>query len=914
MTTGTMRRRSDVEVKGADAGSGDDSALGDPVEGRPEVWEDPGMDAPGVRPSGTVTFLFTDIEGSTKRWETDSDAMRVQLAAHDEALRVAIESHGGWLFKHTGDGVCAAFQSAQAAVAAAADAQRGLGLPVRMGIASGEAELRGDDYFGPTLNTAARVMAAGHGGQILLAASTASLVRDVEVFDLGLRSLRDLSGPVQLLQVRAEGLRIEFPPLRTLDVVPGNLPVQSTSFVGRGDAVETIADAVGEHSVVTLIGVGGVGKTRLALQSAAMTTSRFRDGVWLVELASVTDGDGVDAAMAAVFMLQPQPGRTWRQIVVDGLRGREVLLVIDNGEHVLDEVAALVEALADCPTVSVLVTSRESLGIGAEWVWRVPSLSDSAAVELFLERSAQVEAGFRPDDADVAVIGEICDRLDGIPLAIELAAARVRSMSPTQIRDRLDERFRLLTGSRRSIERHQTLRHAVQWSYDLLDSVDQSVLQQVSVFVGGFSLDAATFITGLDEFDVLDIVDSLVRKSLLLVERTDGEVRYGMLETIRQFAEEALAAAGTSDTIRDRHAVLFAAQSDIALERWPTEQERLAYKWVDTEITNVAAAFQWALSRELTDAAVRIAANTPLIAHNRMRTEPNDWPEAALDLARAHDHRLLPRLHAAACDVATGLDRHDDAVSYGFEATALNDDDRYDFDIFAYYPTAVALFLRGDAEQALSVLRTGAEHPADQPARVTLLWLHAMAHWAGVAVPESESDEAITQLKASPMPTMRAGGLWLQAMLVADRDASAAIALYQQAIDADTGSRSLEESCRNFQLGLISRTDDIEAAIAGFTHTVNAWATRMGSTYTTGGIQQVAFWLARLGYHDGAARIYGAGTWGLSFPPEILALPELMGESAYTAAFNAGAALDHRSVGELALELIEQVRRDHIAD
>ncbi len=454
------------------------------------------MGSGGVRPSGTVTFLFTDIEGSTKRWEADPDAMRVELAAHDEVLRAAIEAQGGWLFKHTGDGVCAAFQSARAAVDAAVGAQRGLGLPVRMGIASGEAELRGDDYFGSTLNTAARVMAAGHGGQILLAASTAVLTSDVDVVDLGVRSLRDLSAPVQLFQVRADGLRSEFPSLRTVDVVPGNLPVQSSSFVGRDDAVDTIVGAVGIHPVVTLIGVGGVGKTRLALQSAAMLAPQFRDGVWLIELAPVTDGDGVDAAVAAVFMLQPQPGRTWRQVVVDGLAGREVLLVIDNCEHVLDDVAALVEALAAGLAVRVLVTSRESLAVDGEWAWRVPSLTGDAAVELFIERADTAASGFAPDDVDLVVIGEICGRLDGIALAIELAAARVRSMSPTQIRDRLDERFRLLTGSRRSIERHQTLRHAVQWSYDLLEPVEQSVLQQVSVFVGGFTLDSATAITG----------------------------------------------------------------------------------------------------------------------------------------------------------------------------------------------------------------------------------------------------------------------------------------------------------------------------------------------------------------------------------------------------------------------------------
>ena len=875
-----------------------------------------GMESGGVRPSGTVTFLFTDIEGSTKRWEADPEAMRSELAVHDEVLRTAVEGEGGWLFKHTGDGVCAAFQSARSAVDAAVVAQRRLGLPVRMGISSGEAELRGDDYFGSTLNTAARVMAAGHGGQILLAASTAVLTSDVDVVDLGLRSLRDLSVPVHLFQVRADGLRAEFPSLRTVDVVPGNLPVQESSFIGRDDAVDTIADAVREHRVVTLIGVGGVGKTRLAVQSAAMLAPTFHDGVWLIELAPVTDGDGVDAAVAAVFMLQPQPERTWRQVVVDGLSGREVLLVIDNCEHVLDETAALVEALAACASAKVLVTSRESLAIGSEWAWRVPSLQDAAAVELFTERADTAASGFRPDDADLAVIGEICDRLDGIALAIELAAARVRSMSPTQIRDRLDERFRLLTGSRRSIERHQTLRHAVQWSYDLLEPVEQVVLQQVSVCVGGFNLELATAITGLDEYEVLDILDSLVRKSLLHVERGDGDVRYGMLETIRQFAEETLAATGTSDEIRDRHAHYFADQTAIAFAAWLNDDERLAYRFVDDEISNLAAGFQWVLSRQDTDAAVGIAANTHFIARNRLRTETFGWPEQALAQARLEGHRQLPFLLAAASDAATGVGRYDDAVGYGLEADALNDDDRYDFTIHAYWLTGQALFQTNDVEQSMRVLRKGAEHPADAPVRVNLLYLHIFALFGGVATSRQETMDAVEQLKESSMPTVRAGGLWVHAMAVADDDPSASIALCQTALDADTGSRILEESIRGFQLGVIARTGDIEAALAGFTFIVDAYQASSGDFYTRGGLARLVEWLARLGYHDGAACLWGVVSLGradwINPPPEVATLPDTMGDEAFSAALEAGAALDLRATGELVHQLLAQVRTDHL--
>ncbi len=512
------------------------------------------------------------------------------------------------------------------------------------------------------------------------------------------------------------------------------------------------------------------------------------------------------------------------------------------------------------------------------------------------------------------MIGEICDRLDGIALAIELAAARVRSMSPTQIRDRLDERFRLLTGSRRSIERHQTLRHAVQWSYDLLEPVEQSVVQQVSVFVGGFTLDAATAITELDEYEVLDILDSLVRKSLLYVDRSDSDVRYGMLETIRQFAEEALASTGTSDETRDRHASYYADKSDIAYAQLPTNDEPLAYRFIDSEITNLAAAFAWALTREQADHAVRIAANTHLLARYRLLTEALRWPEDAIGLARKHDHRHLPHLLAAAADAAAGAGRDQDAIRYGFEAVALNDDDRYDFDIFAYYIAGMAIGNGdGSTDEALSVLRSGADHPADSPARVTLLYLHILTYFFGVAVPADESDIAIERLKASSMPSVRAGGFWVQALIVSAHDVAAAIALCQQAIAADCGCRIFVESVRGFQIGLIAKTDDIDAALGGFAPIVATWQTSPGDTYLRGGMTELAAWLARLGYSDDAARLFGAisqGRLGSWTNPSAAGVQELA--EAFTASFEAGAALDPRAAGEFAHELLAQVRADRL--
>ncbi len=423
---------------------------------------------PGALPSGVVTFLFTDIEGSTRRWEADPEVMRAALADHDEVVRTAIEAQQGRVFKHTGDGVCAVFTSPRAAVDAAVAAQQALELPVRMGISTGEAELRGSDYFGAVLNRAARVMAAGHGGQILLDGQTAGLLGGVDLMDLGPRRLRDITDAVQVFQVSALGLRTEFPPLATQDPASGNLRVPTTSFIGRESEVAELQAAVKAHRLVTLTGVGGVGKTRLALEVAGRLVDEFPDGVWVFELAAVADPAAVPDAVAAVLGITQQPDKSVADSVAAALEGRVRLLVLDNCEHVLDAAADLVEAiLAHSATVKIVATSREGLGVADEQLWLVPSLDvgagiDSAAVTLFVERAHSVASRFSvatPDEA--AAVVEICRRLDGIPLAIELAASRMAAMTASEVRDRLDQRLRLLVGSRRGLERHHTLRHAV---------------------------------------------------------------------------------------------------------------------------------------------------------------------------------------------------------------------------------------------------------------------------------------------------------------------------------------------------------------------------------------------------------------------------------------------------------------------
>jgi predicted ATPase len=603
-----------------------------------------------VAPSGVVTFLFTDIEGSTRRWEADPDAMRSSLAAHDDLMREVVEAHSGWLFKHTGDGVCAAFASPRAAVDAAVAAQLALELPVRMGIATGEADLRGDDYFGAVLNRAARVMAAGHGGQVLLDGATADLLTGVDLIDLGLRRLRDIAKPVEIWQVRAPGLPSEFPPLVSFDAAPGNLRTPSTSFVGRETELAEIERLLKAHRLVTLTGVGGVGKTRLALEVARRSSPEYADGVWAVELAPLSDPAAVPETVAAVLGIAQQPGMTLTECIASSLEGRTRLLVFDNCEHLLDSAADMIEAiLARSQTLKVLATSREGLRLDDEQLWPVPSLDiESSATTLFFERASAV-APSRSLNDEGDTVAEICRRVDGIPLAIELAASRLLSMTVSEVRDNLDDRFRLLVGSRRGLERHQTLRHAVQWSYDLLDDNEKALLNRCSVFAGGFDLAGAQALARCpDRFATLNLLDALVRKSLLVAGQASGRTRFLMLETIRQFAEEQLVLDGEADDARAAHARYFAGREADVLALWDGPRQRDAYDWLNTEFANLRTAFRWAADNADLDSACAIATYAAFLGIFIEQYEPIGWAEDLVEHARVANHRRLGQLYTMA--------------------------------------------------------------------------------------------------------------------------------------------------------------------------------------------------------------------------------------------------------------------------
>ena len=540
-----------------------------------------------------------------------------------------------------------------------------------MGLATGESELREGDYFGVVLNRAARVMAAGHGGQVLLDGTTAGLCSGIDLNALGPRRLRDIAKPVEMFQVLGVGLRSEFPPLKTLDATPGNLRSPTTSFIGREAELAEVEEALKTHRLVTLTGVGGVGKTRLATEVAARLADEFPDGIWLFELAAVADPAVVPDAVAAVLGITQQPGKSVSESVAAALEGRVRLLVFDNCEHVRDAAADLVEAiLAHSATVRVLATSREGLGIADEQLWLVPSLEvragiDSSAVSLFVERARSVAQRFSVAEAEeAAAVVEICRRLDGIPLAIELAASRMASMTASEVRDRLDQRFRLLVGSRRGLERHHTLRHAVAWSYGLLDDEEKSLLERCSVFAGGFDLESACAIAGSDDdYAVLDLLDALVRKSLLVADRSSGRTRFSLLETIRQFAEEQLVARGEASEIRGAHSRYFAGREADIMARWDSPRQREAYDWFTAELPNLRTAFRWAADQGDLDTAATIATYAGYLGFLAEIYEPIAWAEDLVEPARAVDHPRLAFLYviASLCCVAGRIEA---AVGY----------------------------------------------------------------------------------------------------------------------------------------------------------------------------------------------------------------------------------------------------------
>ncbi|WP_308640096.1 adenylate/guanylate cyclase domain-containing protein [Paenibacillus silvisoli] len=582
-------------------------------------------------PSGTVTFLFTDIERSTRLWERFPEEMKIALHVHDAILSDGFEHAGGLVVKHRGEGdsFFVVFASAADAVKAAIEVQLRLiqtewatpePVRVRMSLHTGESELRDGDYFGPVVNRCARLRAIAHGGQIVLSRATkesaaGALPLAVSYGDLGLHTLKDLEGQEHVFQLEHPDLKRDFPPLSSLSVRRHNLPSQATRFIGREKELREVRHLLNDTRLLSLLGPGGSGKSRLSLQAAADVMEAFPNGVWLVELAPIADQQLIMSTIAEVLGVKEQTGKTMMASVVTAIRDKKLLLLLDNCEHLVEVCASIAaELLEKCPLLSIMATSREPLNISGETIWRISSLelpeADSKltveqlmafeSVQLFVERALNANRAFAISPANAEAVVQICRRLDGIPLAIEIGAARIKALSAEQIAERLDDRFRLLTsGDRSKLPRQQTLRAMMDWSYELLVEQERLLLGRLSVFAGHFNLETAEDVCSddrIDSFEVLDCLTGLIDKSLVSATEQEGISRYRLLETIRQYGAEKLAQSGEQAQVQNKHFHYYLKRNEhfAAALRSPHMQEAQLRLWVQ-ELDNVRKALDWGL-------------------------------------------------------------------------------------------------------------------------------------------------------------------------------------------------------------------------------------------------------------------------------------------------------------------------------
>ena len=584
------------------------------------------LDVSGLLPTGSVTLLLADVEGSTKLWESRPNEMTAALARMNQTVSAIIASHDGVrpVEQGEGDSFVAAFARASNAVAAALEMQRAPLAPIRLriGLHTGEIQLRDEgNYAGPTINRTARLRDLGHGGQTLLSGSTEAMVLDtlpdgVWLTDLGTHSLRDLPRPERVIQLCHPDMVNEFPPLRVPKAaISQHLPAQLTSFVGRNTELSQVRELLSENRLLTLTGAGGAGKTRLAVQIAREVSGEFGDGVWCVDLAPITNPDLVSLTVARTLGLPDQPGRSTMDTLTRFIADRQMLVVLDNCEHLLDSTAVLTNALLGVAAeLTLLATSREPIGVAGEVSWRVPSLSlADEAIKLFADRAGRARPDFTLSADNAATVGQICARLDGLPLAIELAAARVRALSLGEILDSLHDRFRLLTGgARTAVRRQQTLRASVDWSHALLTEPEQILFRRLAVFAGGFDLDAAQAVgasTYNERYQLIDLLGLLVDKSLVVAEETRGAMRYRLLETVRQYGLEKLSGSGESGSVRTRHRDYY-IDTAAAREAQAQGDGMLLIEWAEAEIDNLRAAHTW--SRETNEVGLALELVTSL--------------------------------------------------------------------------------------------------------------------------------------------------------------------------------------------------------------------------------------------------------------------------------------------------------------
>lgn len=801
-----------------------------------------------------TTFLFTDIEGSTRLWEEHPERMRVALARHDALARCAVETRRGIVVKMTGDGLHAAFGDPLDAVSAAIALQQAIGEPqadglaalrVRCGLHAGVVEHRDNDYFGSAVNRAARIMSAANGGQVLLSQPVADLVEPrlppgVKLRDLGSVRLRDLARPERIYQIVHPALREHFPALRTLEAIPNNLPQQVTSFIGRSRELGETRDLLRHARLVTVVGTGGLGKTRLSLQAAADTLDDFPDGVWLVELAPLVDPQLVAQAVASVLGIKEEASRSLSQAIVHHCADRRLLLILDNCEHLIDACAALAaELLQSVPNVKVLATSRERLNIRGETTYSlapfvvpdpqgsrtVSDIAQSDAVRLFIERAVAAQPAFRPDEHNAGYIAEICYRLDGIPLAIELAAARVRAIGIEIIAARLNDRFRLLTsGDRAALPRQQTLRALIDWSHELLSEPERVLFRRLPVFAGGFTLEAAEAVAGgddVDPADVLDLMARLVEKSLLMIDLQ--RAHYRMLETVREYAAERLESSRDARSVRDRHLQYYVA---LAETTWPDlfgPAQAKALARLDFERENMLAAHSWCdHAADGVELGVRLVHSLKSYCINRGQTQLfHRLANEALARTRSGE-QTISRCRALfnAGQIACWLGLYTEARVHLDEslaiARALGDNRRI---AAALQPLGMACLgldnpdaARAHLEEALDLARQQADQHDLVAALNAMAQLHRTQHALEAAVPLYE--QVVDLARGIGDRESVALGLLNLAMAIAAHDGARVPGMLLEilAIADETGSKPVAQSLLEVSAGLAASRGEAERA------------------------------------------------------------------------------------------------------
>jgi predicted ATPase/class 3 adenylate cyclase len=691
-------------------------------------------------PTGKVTFLFSDIQGSTPLWESMPEAMGASLSQHNRIMSAAIEAYGGVWYKSVGDEIQAAFTEPLAALQAALAGQRGLQsaewgktgpILVRMGIHFGDAIAEAADYATThTLNRVARIMSSAHGGQVVISQEAVLEIdgrfpEGVTLKDMGKHRMKGLSQLEHIHQVLAPDLPADFPKLKTLDISPNNLPNQLSTFFGRAKEIREVRELIGTSRLVTLTGSGGAGKTRLSLEVAETLQDAHPHGVWLVELAPQTDPDLIPSTVLQALDLTPDASRPAVKQLTDYLAARTLLLVLDNCEHLIDASAQLADTLLRaCPDLRILASSREALGVPGESPYRVPSLhvpdtealssleafEAIEAIQLFMDRAKTVKNDFALSAENAPTIAHICKRLDGIPLAIELAAARVKVMQVSQISDRLDNRFRLLTvGSRTALPRQQTLRALIDWSYGLLTEPERSLLRRLSVFVGGWDLEAAETVCAggeIESFEVLDLLTSLVDKSLINTQDTETGVRYHRLETIRQYAREKFLESDEVETLRDAHLAYFGELAETAGEELDGKNQIIWVKQLDTERDNLNAAISWATETDVVS-GMRLVNSLESYLYIQFDVQMSyRWLSGLLSAA---DDSVEPAIHAKTLQVSMGiaavgeLEKRDQYIK---KALALYESAEDEVGIaYVKLHNAWSHTARGDLEEAKPILQ-----------------------------------------------------------------------------------------------------------------------------------------------------------------------------------------------------------------